>query len=227
MVKAAAGTTSLLLFLVVGTGVATALTPASLAIVAAAVLIGYLGADFLSGSVHWFCDSFFREDTPLIGRTVIWPFRDHHRHPTAITRYRLLEQDATSYFILIPPLATAVRRGVPEASDAAALALHAALCGFAVGAFGTNLFHKWAHSADVGSFVAWLQRHRLILSPEAHRVHHRTYTGGYCVTSGWLNRGLDAVDFFGRLERCIRFLMLCLPAVRSRSASHEAREGNE
>jgi ubiquitin-conjugating enzyme E2 variant len=185
--------------------VLTALTPVTSLPIAAGLLVGYLGADLLSGSVHWFCDTFFSEDTPIIGRTVIWPFRDHHRHPTAITGYRLLEQDGTSYFVLIPPLVTAIAAGPPEGS-ALALATHAALCGFALGAYGTNLFHKWAHSDAVPPLVGWLQRRRLILSPEAHLVHHRTYTGGYCVTSGWLNRGLDAVDFFGRAERLVRFV---------------------
>jgi ubiquitin-conjugating enzyme E2 variant len=180
------------------------LTMASLPIVLLGAMVGYLGADLLSGSVHWFCDSFFREDTPLIGRMVIWPFRDHHRHPAAITQYRLLEQDGTSYFILIPLLALAASGSPPPRVDAMTLAAHSALLGLAFGAFGTNLFHKWAHADDVAPLVGWLQRHRLILSPEAHRIHHRTYTGGYCVTSGWLNRVLDAVDFFGRTERLIR-----------------------
>ena len=32
-----------------------------------AFLLGYLLADMLSGTVHWFCDTFFEEDTPVIG----------------------------------------------------------------------------------------------------------------------------------------------------------------
>ena len=96
-----------------------------------------------------------------------------------------------------------------------ALFTHAALCGFAAGALGTNLFHKWAHAEQAPSIVRWLQRRRLILSPDAHRVHHRTYTGGYCVTSVWLNAVLDVVNFFGRAERAIRWLQR-LPAQASR-----------
>jgi ubiquitin-conjugating enzyme E2 variant len=206
-VKALSFTVSMLLFGAVAVGIAGALTRGTLAPAAIGLLIGYLGADLLSGSVHWFCDTFFDEDTPLIGRTVIWPFRDHHRHPSAIAQYRLLEQDGTSYFILIPPLWMAWRSGAPDANSAIAVLADAALCGFAFGAFCTNVFHKWAHSACVPVWGRWLQHYRLILSPGAHDVHHRAYTGGYCVTSGWLNTVLDAVDFFGRAERVIRWLL--------------------
>ncbi|RPH48210.1 MAG: hypothetical protein EHM91_04630, partial [Planctomycetota bacterium] len=56
-----------------------------------AVAGGYALADVASGLTHWFCDSFFREDTPCIGRVLIHPFREHHRNPTAMTRHGFLE----------------------------------------------------------------------------------------------------------------------------------------
>ena len=80
------------------------LAPAAWPWLALGLLVGYLLAALLSGTVHWFCDSFFAPDTPLIGRTVIHPFRDHHDHPDSITQYGFLEQDSTSYFIIILPL---------------------------------------------------------------------------------------------------------------------------
>ena len=58
--------------------------PLNLLIGPASVLIGYLAADFLSGTVHWFCDTFFNAKTPLIGRFLIQPFRDHHSQPRRI-----------------------------------------------------------------------------------------------------------------------------------------------
>ena len=54
------------------------LTPSAWLWLATGFLVGYLLADLLSGTVHWFCDSFFAPDTPLIGRSIIHPFRDHH-----------------------------------------------------------------------------------------------------------------------------------------------------
>ena len=164
-------------------------------------LLGYLLADLVSGVVHWFCDSFFTESTPLIGGLVIRPFREHHRQPQDITRFRFLEQDSTTYLLPIPLLWIAL--GWTPAGTAALLA-HAALLGFALGSMGTNLFHKWAHAERVPPGVRWMQRRGLVLSPAAHAVHHRSYDGGYCVTSGWMNRLLDPLAFFTRLERLVR-----------------------
>ena len=185
------------------------LWPQNLLLAPAALLLGYLAADILSGTVHWFCDTFFSEDTPLIGQVLIRPFRDHHTHPHLIVEYKLLEQDGSNYFIVLPPLWLAWTWGGPDPEGWFAVAAHAALFGFALGSLGTNLFHKSAHAEQVPAGVRWLQRHRLILSPEAHRVHHRDYLRGYCVTSGWMNGILDGVGFFPRAECFVRWLARC------------------
>ncbi|MBC71162.1 MAG: hypothetical protein CMH47_02545, partial [Muricauda sp.] len=53
--------------------------------------------------------------------------------------------------------------------------------------FGTNQFHKWAHSEEVPGFGRWLQRMHIILPPDHHQIHHtwphHTY---FCITTGWL-----------------------------------------
>ena len=90
-----------------------------------AFLLGYLFADLISGTAHWFCDTFFEENTPFIGRIVIQPFRDHHVHPQRITRYRFVEQDTMNFFLMLPPLAVAFwlgrrGRGVSARSSGAA-----------------------------------------------------------------------------------------------------------
>ena len=167
-------------------------------------LVGYLLADLSSGTVHWFCDTFFSETTPIIGRRLIQPFRVHHSQPQEITTCSMLEQDASSYMSLIPVL-WLVRSWAPAGT--ADLLAQAALLGLAIGAMGTNVFHKWAHTSDPPAPVRWLQRRRWILSPEAHAVHHRSYDGGYCVTSGWMNAVLDRVRFFPRLEIAVRRLL--------------------
>ena len=200
--KAAALAVALVLLGLCAARLAAGVTDAPrLAALLAGALAGYLVADFVSGAVHWFCDSFFSESTPLIGRLVIAPFREHHRSPRDITGFRFLEQDSTTYVVPIPLLALALRWPV---DGVAAVLGQAALLGFAAGSIGTNLFHKWAHAERVPRAVRWLQRRGLILSPAAHSVHHRSYDGGYCVTSGWMNRLLDPVAFFPRLERLVR-----------------------
>ncbi|HZE97288.1 MAG TPA: fatty acid desaturase CarF family protein [Planctomycetota bacterium] len=152
-----------------------------------AALAGYLLADLASGLIRWFCDTFFREDTPVIGPVLIHPFREHHRDPAAMTRHGFLELTGNSCLGVLPFLALAVWKPWAPALDAGLLA-------FALALFATNLFHRWAHSTQVPPIVSWLQRRRVILPPGQHAVHHAApNTKAYCVTSGWMNGILDRV----------------------------------
>jgi uncharacterized membrane protein YoaK (UPF0700 family) len=152
-----------------------------------AVAAGYALADAASGLTHWFCDSFFREDTPCIGRALIHPFREHHRNPTAMTRHGFLELTGNSCLGVAPLLGLAVWRPTTLHVDAAVVA-------FALALFATNLIHKWAHSATVPEWVAALQRWNLILNPARHNLHHTPPNrSGYCVTNGWMNVLLDRI----------------------------------
>ena len=51
-----------------------------------ALFVGYLLADFITGTIHWFCDTFFDEETPVIGNFIIYSFREHHSYPLLITK---------------------------------------------------------------------------------------------------------------------------------------------
>ena len=93
-----------------------------------ALLVGYLFADLILGIMHWFCDAFFKENTPIIGTIVIQPFRDHHVHPQRITRYRFIEQDTTNFFLMLPPLAVAFWMGERLDRGASARSSRAAYC---------------------------------------------------------------------------------------------------
>jgi ubiquitin-conjugating enzyme E2 variant len=170
-----------------------------------ALPLGYLSADFTSGLVHWFCDTFYAEDSPLIGRLVIHPFREHHRDPLAITRHGFLEVNGNNCLILIPLVALCLYWGNDPNHATAALLARSLVLAFCSFTFATNQFHKWAHASQVSAGVAWLQRHRLILSPEHHALHHGPSHGrAYCVTTGWMNPLLDRLGFFAGCERLAR-----------------------
>ncbi len=140
-----------------------------------------------SGLTHWFCDTFFREDTPGIGPMLIHPFREHHRDPAAMTRHGFLELTGNSCLGVLPVLGLAWWKPWSFLFDAGVIA-------FALALFGTNLFHKWAHSARVPRVVGWLQKAHVILNPARHAVHHAPPNkGAYCVTNGWMNALLDRI----------------------------------
>ena len=163
-------------------------------------LAGYLAADLASGLIHWFCDRFFEEHTRVIGPVLIRPFREHHRDPLAMTRHGFLELTGNSCLGLAPVLALAWRWAGGAWLDALVLA-------FAGGVILTNVLHKWAHAATAPAVVRWLQRRRLVLAPAAHALHHRAgYTGGYCVTSGWMNPLTDRLRLFVGLDLVVAAL---------------------
>jgi len=165
-------------------------------------LVGILIADLGSGLVHWFCDSVFEEDTPLVGPLIIHPFREHHRDPLAMTQHGFLEVTGNSCLILAPVLLGGLWLLPPPGPAAPGTGFaHGVLLGFSFAAFWTNQLHKWAHAPTAPGAVAWLQRRRLVLPPSAHGQHHRPGGHAYCVLTGWMNAPLDAVAFFPTLER--------------------------
>jgi ubiquitin-conjugating enzyme E2 variant len=179
--------------------------PADQVLVVMAAVAGVLGCDLAAGAVHWACDRFFTETTPVLGPTLIAPFREHHSDPLAMTRRGFLDVNGSNYFGVLPVLTYVAWRDALALGDAWALFSHTFLLTLASAAILTNQFHKWAHVPEVPAIVRWLQRAHLVLPPEVHARHHYgAHRRAYCVTGGWLNPMLDCLDFFGRLERVVR-----------------------
>ena len=191
-------------------------TIGDLGIALLALVTAYAAADWASGLAHWFCDTFFEEDTPLVGPAVIQPFREHHRDPLAMTRHGFLELNGNNCLGMVVPLAVAVwlLPAAPEGRSATFWTFFFAFFFLAVAV--TNRLHGWAHAASVPSVVRWLQRRGLILSPERHADHHRApYAQAYCVTHGWMNLLLDRARFFELAAR----LLTQLGVPRARESS--------
>lgn len=166
--------------------------------------LAWLCADFVSGAIHWLGDRFFREDTPWIGPTLIRPFREHHRCPTAMIGHGSLELHGNSCLVVVVLLGLASLLPVGQAGlGRAAFDLWLAL--FLAAGAATNQLHLWAHHPSPPRSVRWLQRRGWILSPERHARHHDgAFDRSFCITCGWLNPLLDRTDLFGMLERAIR-----------------------
>ena len=159
-------------------------------------------ADFATGFVHWFADTFFEEDTPGIGPIFIAAFREHHRQPRAMAEHGAIAVLGNGCFAILPFLFALLALPV---ANAPLRAVHTLALLTLLAAGLTNLFHCWAHSEIVPRPVAWLQRRALILSPERHAVHHGArHDSVFCVTTGWLNPWLDRRGFFAKLERAVR-----------------------
>jgi len=171
-----------------------------------AALLGYLLADVATGFVHWFCDTFYEEDTPFVGAWLIAPFREHHRDPLAMTRHGFLELAGNSCFVLAPILLVAASFG-PLLNAEWSSAFYAFTLSFTWFAAATNLFHRWAHEPAPPQIIAFLQKCGVIL-PAAHHAQHHVppHCFAYCVTSGWANAFLDRIGFFVTAGRALSAL---------------------
>jgi ubiquitin-conjugating enzyme E2 variant len=169
---------------------------------AVAVPFAIFAADLLSGFVHWFCDTFFEEDTPVVGRLLIHSFREHHRDPAAMTRHGFIELIGNSCMALTPMLGLAIWLDYGLLADTFVVSV-------AITMTCANLFHRWAHLQNVPAGVDLLQRAGLILSPTHHAKHHRLeHNEAYCVTTGWANSLADPLHLFKFLERILTKLGL-------------------
>ncbi|MFN7956397.1 MAG: fatty acid desaturase family protein [bacterium] len=190
---------------------------------ALAVTLALVGIDFLSGLVHWAADTWGTPEWPLVGRTLIAPFREHHEDPLAITRHDFVETNGSSMLVALPAMLLAAAVPLERLGEAARLGV-ATVTFLAAGAVLTNQAHKWSHTARRPSWVVALQRAGLLVSREHHAVHHRApHTRAYCITFGWLNPILDRVRFFPVLESWIQAMTGAVPRADDRAHRHERR----
>ena len=158
-------------------------------------------ADLVSGVVHWAADTWGRDTMPVVGQRFLRPFRVHHVNPDDFLRRDFLDCNGDVAMLTLPVLLGAFALPLDTAGGAVGAVL---LVSFAAWSLPTNQVHQWAHMPHPPTAVRWLQRRRLILSPEAHRQHHQSpYAVNYCIATGWSNRWLTNVDAFRRIERAI------------------------
>lgn len=174
-------------------------------LVLAAVLCGYLAADFVSGVVHWMGDTWGSERTPILGRSLIRPFREHHVDQKAITRHDFVETNGANCLISLPPLLLALLVPLgPGRLEALRLFLATFLGALVLWVLATNQLHKWSHADRPPALIARLQRLHLVLPPAHHAIHHQApYSRYYCITVGWLNWPLTKLRLFPILERLV------------------------
>ena len=166
--------------------------------------LALVAGDFVGGLVHWAADTYFSEDTPVVGAALIKPFRQHHLFPRDICTHTFVSIVGNVCILAVPILALCLYLlWVSQHGLLAFGVLCTALMTAATVA--TNVFHKWAHQENPSAGVRWLQRMRLVLEPQHHQVHHtEPFEMHYCITNGWLNPLLNRIGFFRKLESILR-----------------------
>jgi ubiquitin-conjugating enzyme E2 variant len=170
-----------------------------------AIPLGIVAGDFVSGIVHWFADTYFTESTPIIGPSLVKPFRLHHIYPRDICTHNVVEIAGNVCILAVPVLSMCLYLLwlLPESGWLAFKVVCISVV--AITTVATNQFHKWAHQEEPSWLARWLQRTRLVLSPSHHQQHHTApFNLHYCITNGWLNPFLNRIQFFRRVERFLR-----------------------
>jgi sterol desaturase/sphingolipid hydroxylase (fatty acid hydroxylase superfamily) len=164
--------------------------------------LAWVLADFVSGLVHWFADSYGADDTPLFGPWLIRPFRQHHVYPRDICTHGLVLAIGNSCTLAVPLQAGVLYLLLTEDEVSITRAFLAFVTNlFTIAMVATNVLHKWAHAEKTNWLISRLQRLRVFLSPAHHHLHHtKPFDSNYCITNGWLNPLLERIRFFRSLE---------------------------
>jgi hypothetical protein len=183
----------------------------------AGAAFGFILADFVSGFVHWAADTWGSTDLPLLGKTLIRPFREHHVDPKAMTKHDYIETNGANCMISVP--VAAMTLAIPlhiEGWVAPALFTVVSMGSMIFWVMMTNQIHKWSHlePEETPALLRWAQRLHLVLPPAHHQRHHTPpFDTYYCITTGWLNWPLHKLGFYRALER---LLMATTPMIPRR-----------
>lgn len=186
-----------------------------------ALVAGVLAADFGSGLVHWAADTWGRDDLPVIGKTILVPFRIHHVNPEDFARRSFADTNGEVAAMTVVVLGALLQVPLSTAWGCVAAVSGVSFCGLGM---LTNQIHQWAHLRRVPAPARALQRLGLFLGHAEHARHHaHPYDVRYCITTGWCNRPLEAIGFYRRLEGAITYVTGALP--RRDDRRYESRFG--
>lgn len=178
-----------------------------------AMIAGWYLADFASGVIHMVMD--YKVCTPGVGldqlyfyegsrespdylalRDEVWTrvgpfeklvydFKNHHPRPDALGRRPMLVQIGSTILFATLPASLLL--------NLAALALPlpgwmiAGLVVFIIGATFAQYFHGTLHKDDNPPLVIWMRRLGLLMTPQAHAIHHATLDRDFATNTGWSN----------------------------------------
>jgi ubiquitin-conjugating enzyme E2 variant len=175
-------------------------------VVVAAVMAGFIFADFVSGFVHWMADTWGSADMPVLGKSLVRPFREHHVDQKAMTKHDYVETNGANCLVSLPVAGGvfAIPLDVTSSWFSFSLFSFVSIGSMVFFVMWTNQIHKWSHlePEETPSWLKVLQKLHIVLPPEHHQIHHKApYDTHYCITTGWLNWPLAKIGFYRHLER--------------------------
>lgn len=184
-----------------------------------AALAGWYVADLLSGVTHLYMD--YRPCTPGIGldrlfhysgsresaeylamrnrvmpqispfERLVYDFKNHHPRPDALGRRPFLVQIGST--ILFVSLPASILLSIACMLFAIPGWLVAGLVVLIVGGTLAQYFHGTLHRADNPAIVETMRKVGLLMTPEAHALHHATLRRDFATNTGWSNPLVNAI----------------------------------
>ncbi len=196
-----------------------------------ALLAGWYAADLMSGAIHMYMDYkpcrtgvgleqlYFYEGSresaeytalfrAAMGRInpverLVFDFKNHHPRPLALGRRNLWRQIGSTVIVATLPASLLLNLlclalPVPGWFVAGAIA-------FLIGGTFAQYFHGTLHRDHYPWFVWAMRRVGLLMTPQAHDIHHETLARDFSTNCGWsnpvLNRLFDHMQRQGRMDR--------------------------
>ncbi len=156
----------------------------------------WCAADFITGVIHWWEDTYGNPNWKIIGKYVVEPNLVHHKQPHKLLEGSYWNRINTSFY------AAAIIGGGLWSVDLLSWRIIALLLFCTQG----NQVHAMSHRPDktTNNFIRFLQKTGLFQSKKMHRWHHKApYETNFCVMSDFCNPILNKMDFWGKLELLI------------------------
>jgi hypothetical protein len=178
-----------------------------------AALVGWYVADLMSGLTHMYMD--YRPCTPGIGldqvfhyagsresaeyralrdrvmprisafERLVYDFKNHHPRPEALGRRPFPVQIGSTIIFLALPASILVN--LVAATGLMPGWLIAGLVVLIIGGTLAQYFHGTLHRQDNPWLVHIMRRVGLLMTPEAHALHHETLRRDFATNTGWSN----------------------------------------
>ncbi len=153
-------------------------------------------ADFITGVIHWWEDTYGNPKWKIIGKYVVEPNLVHHKQPHKLLEGSYWNRINTSVF------AAAIFGGILWWIGFLSWQIIMCLLFCTQG----NQVHAMSHRSDktTGKLVQFLQKTGIFQSKKMHRWHHKApYETNFCVMSDFCNPILTKIGFWKKLELLI------------------------